>query len=250
MLRTLVTTSIAFTAIALPRAAHAESAAHELANAPVIVSADRLMPLVTYESVTITNPNNDNASATVSAVSIAFVTNGPQNTLLTIPRLGFDFVVTSSVTLGLSAWIAATLSENIQVKGQSNSQDLPKSTYWGVAPRLGYVLPLADTFALWPRVGIEYHKQNTSNVTTQVSNVPVSSRGGAQEYQLDVDVEAAVVFTPVHHFGIVLTAYGAIPLVGGVSGVTLAGGSVGQSNSGFDAAQLGVGLTLGLLGYL
>ena len=65
----------------------------------VIVDADRLMPLVTYESVTVTDPNNSSDSATVNAVSTALFTNGAMNTFYTLPRLGLDTVVGPGFTL-------------------------------------------------------------------------------------------------------------------------------------------------------
>jgi hypothetical protein len=249
MLRKLVTIAIPSLLISLSPAARADAPARDLAGSHVIVSADRMMPLITYESVTVTDPTDNSQSASVNALSIALVTNGPQNTILTMPRFGLDFVVSSGVTLGLSAWVATTLDESFQIKGQSSSQDLPKSTLWGVASRLGYILPMSDNFAFWPRAGIEYYKQNTSTVQSQT--VPLESGGGGQEYQFSLDVEGALVFAPVDHFGFTFTAYCAIPLVGGISGANgAAGNQLLQSRGSFDASQLGTGLTVGLLGYL
>ena len=136
MLRKPVTIALASWLVVFSSVASADAPARDLAHAHVIVSADRVMPLVTYESVTTTNPNDNNQSVTVSGVSVAFVTHGSRNTILTIPRFGLDFVVSPGVTLGLSAWVSTTLSESAQIKGQtllptarqrssSVAQDLP-----------------------------------------------------------------------------------------------------------------------------
>jgi hypothetical protein len=232
---------------ALESAAGADSPARNFADSRIILDADRLMPLITYESVTATNPNNSNQSATITGVSTGLLTNGPQLTFYTLPRLGFDVVAGSNVTVGASAWVYTNLSESMTVQlqqGTSHSQDQPKTTYWGVAPRVGYVLPLTDTIALWPRAGIEYHKENTSTVTVQGGG----TAGGAQIYQLAVDLDGTFVFTPVDHFGITLTVYGGIPIVGGASGLGVA--SAAGTGASFDTAELAIGGTVGVLGYL
>jgi len=247
MVRELVVLCMAAAILACAGSARADAPARDLASAHVIVDADRLMPLVTYESVTVTDPNNSSDSATVNAVSTALFTNGAMNTFYTLPRLGLDTVVGPGFTLGASAWVYTNLSESISAKTAATtipSQDLPKTTYWGVAPRIGYIVPLGDFVALWPRAGIEYHKENSSTVSQTGSLSPTP--GGEQEYQLAADIDAALVFTPWNHIGVTVTAYGAIPIVGGVSGLGVGNTAIATTGA-LDASQLAVGLTFGLL---
>jgi hypothetical protein len=246
MVRPITLIAATLAVVTLEGVASAEAPTRSLADSRVIIDADRLMPLLTYESVTLTNPNNSNQSVSVNAVSTGLLTNGAQLTFYSLPRLGFDVVAGSNFTVGASAWVYTNLSESATLKLQntSTSQDVPKTTYWGVAPRLGYLLPLTDTIALWPRAGVEYHKENSSTVTTN----GVTS-GGAQLYQFAIDLDGTLVFTPVEHFGITATVYGAIPVVGGESGLIVGGTTVGTGAS-FDAAQLAIGGTIGMLGYL
>jgi hypothetical protein len=243
MIRKLIVLGVVAGALTAAGSASADGPTRGLVNSRIILDADRLMPLLTYESVTLTDPNNSANSVNASSVSAALLTNGAQSTFYTLPRLGFDVVVTPNFTVGASAWVYTNLSESatLKVAGASISQDRPKTTYWGVAPRVGYILPLTDYVAFWPRAGIEYHKENTNTVT--VNGV---TSGGAQVYQFAVDLDAALVFTPADHLGFTLTGYAAIPLVGGANVLPNNLGVLGFT----DLSELGVGLTVGMLGYL
>ena len=251
MLRTSIVGCAVFAAIAFPSTARADSPSHDLSGSTLIISADRLMPLVTYERVTASDPNNSDNSATLSATSVALLTNGKQNTFYTLPRLGLDVVVAQGLTLGGSAWVYTDLSQSVDQKSAAAtnipSQDLPKTTYWGVAPRVGYIVPIGDVVAFWPRVGIEYHKEDASTVHNSAGGITLTS-GGGQEYQLAADVEAGLVVTPISHVGIMATVYGAIPIVGGTSGLDLNGFSTGSTDH-FSTSQLAIGLTFGLMAY-
>jgi hypothetical protein len=225
--------------------ARAESGARGLAQSPVIIDADRLMPLLTYESVTITDPNSKN-SVTLSGVSASVLNSGSRLTFYTRPRIGIDSVVGSGVTVGASAWVGTDFSQDVSEKiantsVQPNGRSDPKTTYWGVAPRVGWILPLHDAIAFWPRAGVEYHKSNTSTVTNRGT-----TSGGDQQYQFALDIDATLVLLPFDHFGVTVTAYGAIPLVGGISGPAI---SPSRDNAAYDQAQLAIGATVGVLGY-
>jgi hypothetical protein len=74
-----------------------------------------------------------------------------------------------------------------------------------------------------------------------------SSSGGSSSTQLALDVDALLVITPVHHFGITIGPGAAIPLTGKTSDtITIAGQATTTSR---DSAMWWVGLNAGLLGY-
>jgi|HubBroStandDraft_1064217.scaffolds.fasta_scaffold16951_1 hypothetical protein len=94
----------------------------------------------------------------------------------------------------------------------SSSQDLNKVTYWGLARRVGYLLPFAHVLGFWPRFGIEYH-------SASVSSVP--STPGSGIHQTAIDFEANLVVMPAAHFGLLINPYAAIPLGSGSHGTAV-----------------------------
>jgi hypothetical protein len=215
----------------------------------VIVSAERLIPLVTYGSYKNTDP--DGSSTTESRVGVAFLTNGPLGGLTTtynIPRLAFDFVVVPNLTIGGAAWVYSDLSakhDSSPAHGPSQSEDQAKFTYWGFAPRIGYVAALSDTVALWPRAGIEYHSLGTGDVT-RTSGGQTTTDYGSTTWQLAADLEAMLVITPWNHFGFAIGPTADIPISGKTSSNAPSTGTTPQS---IDVAMLQIGLTGGVLGY-
>ena len=128
--------------------------------------------------------------------------NGPygvsRSTFYNLPRLAFDWLPIQNLTLGGAVWLYADLSatESTSTGGTSKSTDQPKVTYWGIAPRVGYVIPMGDKLSFWPRAGIEYHDVSTSNV----------GAGSGSVTQFAIDVEAMLVISPWNHFGFTVGA--------------------------------------------
>ena len=237
MLRAFVGAGVAAVVATCVGLARAEGPAEALAGGHLIVSADRVASVLTYTSATVT-PNGSTTSSTGKSFSIGFATNGRGGSIYTTPRLALDAVI-SRFTIGGSVWVAtdvsATQETNNPLGGPTISQDRPKTTYWGVAPRAGYLLPAGDMVAFWPRLGIEYHQASVSSVT----NNGVTTPGGTVN-EVAADLEANLVVTPWTHFGLLFNGYAAIPI----------GGSLqpdGVPSTGI--SELVVGLSVGLLGY-
>jgi hypothetical protein len=60
------------------------------------------------------------------------------------PRVGFDYFVIRGISLGGSVSFARTSSANTS------------STYYEVAPRVGYEIPIGPWLDFWPRAGVTY----------------------------------------------------------------------------------------------
>jgi hypothetical protein len=198
--------------------------------------------------------SGSSTSNSISGLSIGTLAGDPgsaANAFYLVPRLALDAVVAPHVTLGGAAWVYT------QVSGSSSSGsisvDRPKATYFGLAPRVGYIAPLSDTVAFWPRAGIEYHTISTSSTTSAVGGSTVTFNGGS-EHQLAADLEAHLVVTPWDHIGFDVELYGAIPITGGSStdasvSAAAATGVTSTSTPDEDISQLVVGLTAGMVAY-
>ena len=223
------TVGIGIAVLALASSARAEEGQgeHRFGSPGFIVSADRLLPLLSYQSVKTTDNGN---SDTQSRLSIALMNNGPPEAFATsynLPRLSFDWVPVQNLTIGGAAWFYMDLQAT-DTKSGSSSTDQPKLTYWGVAPRVGYIFPIGDKLSLWPRAGVEY-----GSVT--------SSDGSVSLNQFAVDVEAMLVISPWNHFGFTVGPAADIPITGKQT--------LGKAATSVDLSMLQIGLTAGMLGH-
>jgi hypothetical protein len=205
-----------------------------------IVSADRLMPLFAYESEK--HANGDGTTDTTTVTSLTFVTHGPALiTVYNVPRFALDYVVWKHLTVGGSAWAYFQLgdSRTTSAPGQADvTVDQPKITYWGLAPRVGWILRLGDLFAFWPRGGISF-TDNESKQTRHMGNVTVDETNTLTQWA--IDLEPMFAFTPVPHAAITAGPVVDIPFAGSVSN------SAGGTTVSNDETMFHFGLTAGLL---
>jgi opacity protein-like surface antigen len=210
-----------------------------------IVSADRLIPLTSYESVKTTQ--SDGSSETKSEVSLGLFSNAPYTafgTFYNLPRLAFDWIPVRNFTVGGALWAFTQLSatdSHSPAGGSSTSSDQPKVTYWGVAPRVGYIVSLGDTVSLWPRAGVEYHNVSASSVNGQAS---------PSITQFSIEAEVMLVISPWNHFGFTVGPTLDVPVVGkSTSSAAMGTGTTGASATSIDSAMLQVGVSAGMLGH-
>ncbi len=226
-----VSICVTVTAMAMSSRASAEEGQgeHRFGNPGFIVSADRLLPLVSYQSTELTQ---NGVSDTQSRLSIALMNNAPFETYTTfynLPRLAFDWLPVQNLTLGGAVWLYADLQATNSTGGKNTDQ--PKLTYWGIAPRVGYVIPMSDKLSFWPRAGVEYNNVSSSDGSLSVT-------------QFAVDLEAMLVISPWNHFGFTVGPTADIPITGKQ---TLSAGGGGSTS--VDSSMLQVGLTAGMLGH-
>ena len=239
---------IAVATAAVARSAGAEEGqgVHRFGNPGFIVSADRLLPLISYQAVK-TSPEDGGGSETQSRLSIALMNNAPYSvfsSFYNLPRLGFDWIPVQNLTIGGAAWLYTDLSANDSTTtpaGVTTSVGQAKVTYWGIAPRIGYIFPLNDKLFFWPRAGIEYHNVSSSDV----------GNGSGSITQFALEAEALLVISPWRHFGFTVGPTADIPITGKQTITTTAtstGTTVVTSNQ-VNSAMLQVGISAGMLGH-
>ena len=228
---------VAVAALAVASSARAEEGQgeHRFGNPGFIVSADRLLPLLSYESI---KTGDSGSQDTQSRLSIALMNNAPfeaYSSFYNLPRVGFDWLPIQNLTLGGATWLYMDLQATDTPSGGS-SKDQPKLTYWGIAPRVGYIVPMGDKASFWPRAGVEYH-----SVTSSDGSVAVN--------QFAVEVEAMLVISPWNHFGFTVGPTADIPISGKRTIAVPGTGGAAATSTSVDSAMLQVGLSAGMLGH-
>jgi hypothetical protein len=247
MIRTIVVSG-AIGVLTLAGSARAEEgeAVSRFGSPGFIVSADRLIPLVSYEAVKTTQ--SDGSSETKSDLSFGLLSNAPYTafgTFYNLPRLGFDWVPVHNFTLGgaLFGYVQALSKDSVSpASGPSTTSDQPKVTYWGFAPRVGYIVPLGGLLDLWPRVGVEYHNVSSSSVSGAVS---------PSVWQFAFEAEAMFVIFPWNHFGFTFGPTVDVPNAGKSTSASATGtGTTGTATAvSFNSAMFQVGASAGMLGH-
>jgi hypothetical protein len=248
----MIRTTIAFAIVVGITASQAPARAEEgqgsarFASRGFIVSAERLIPLTSYESVKTTQ--SDGSSETKSELSLGILSNAPYTafgTFYNLPRIAFDWIPLRHLTLGGALWAYVQLNATDSVSpagGSSKSTDQPKVTYWGIAPRIGYVVALGEVVSLWPRAGIEYHNVSASSVNGSVS---------PSVDQFAIDAEVMLVISPWNHFGFTVGPTIDVPISGKSTSASATGtGTTGPATAtSFDSAMFQVGVSAGMLGH-
>jgi hypothetical protein len=221
-----------------------------------IISADRLVPVFGYTSSRQDLPSGPNTKTTQfcndSSISLLWGSTSEACTaeqFFTVPRLGFDYTVIPQLTVGGDLVIFFTLGGNNGRDSTTNGTqttvkgDNPGTWMIGVAPRVGYILPLTDLFAFWPRGGVSFY--TTSSKVTVTNNPQTTQTTSVNQFALDLDPQ--FVITPVPHFGFTIGLTVDIPITGGRSLEQDSPGTTVTTSNWSGVFYLGV--TGGLLGY-
>jgi len=237
--------------VAAPREASAQEANGLGAKHQLILSVDRLIPVLSYTSQTVTaTVGNQAFKTTDSGTSMAiFLGREPSlGVVHTVPRIAFDFAIIKHLTIGGALAFAVGLggshSEDLP-DGTSRKTDAGKTSVVGFAPRVGYVIPLGDLFAFWPRAGIAYYSVSTSIPSVGQNNAPVTTTNSDTVFSLDLDPQFA--WVPVQHFFVHFGPLLNIP-VGGSRTVEVATGPTTRTTNN-DLSVFHFGLSAGLGGW-
>ena len=231
----------AATAYAQPAAAPASSPLGE--KGTWILTAERLVPLLSYSKDSEDVGNNDSGSVSRTSLSFfSYLVQLPDDAVIayTIPRISLDYTVAPNITIGGSifAFVDLSSSQSTTIGGTTTNADNPKATAFGITPRIGYVMSLGPKLALWPRAGFSYYTESVSNPPNGGGN---NTTDGFHQFALDLEGNFAAVLAP--HFFVLFGPVIDIPLSGSVS-TTNGGTTVSNDNS-----QFHFGITGGLGGY-
>jgi len=223
-----------------------------------IVSADRLVPVFSFVSVSQTLPGApapglNKVVTTNSQTAFSLLLGGTpgapaEATFFTFPRLGLDYVVVPRITIGGDLLFYTTLGGNSTTEtdftnGSSATVTVsaPSTLVFGVAPRGGYILPFNDLFSLWLRGGFSFYVASTK---TQNGN-GVATSNNTNQFALDLDPQ--IVLTPLSHIGITAGLTADIPIAGGHSVTTETPNMTNTFSAGSSIFYFGA--ELGLLGW-
>ncbi len=249
---TLVATLAGVTGLFTARQASADEANGFGEKTQLIVSVDRLMPAFSYTSQTVTATQGAaTLKTTDSGTSAAFLFGREPNlgAVHTIPRVAFDFTIVRHLTLGGSIAVAfglgGTHEEDFGNNNATRRTDAAKTSIIGLAPRIGYVLPLGNNFAFWPRAGFAFYSVSTKFQTVTQGNVEVTTTNNDSLLSLDLDPQ--FVWTPIAHFFFNFGPIVNVPLTGSRS-VEVANGPTTTTTKN-DLSVVHLGITAGLGGW-
>jgi hypothetical protein len=188
----------------------------------LIVTADRLVPLVGYTTQSITAIDGDTTTRTTdSGASLAFFVGREPGlgVMHTTPRVAFDATVLRRLTVGASFTLAFGIDgthteERTPRAGPRTTREntIPGATLLGFAPRIGYVIPLHEKLAFWPRAGIAFYSVKSQR--EQTSNLGVTSSATETDTAFSLDLDPQLVWTPYPHVLVHVGPLANIPLAG------------------------------------
>jgi hypothetical protein len=245
----------ALTALAWSGPSDAQEAKGLGERGQLILSADRLFPLFSYTSVSTTETNNNNTTVTTTDKGSSFVmligAEPEVASIHTVPRVSADFTVIPRLTIGGSIVVAFGLggSHNVDTSPPngpkvSTSTDAASRTILGIGPRVGYILPLGDVLAFWPRGGFSFYSVreravengNNPNQTTTITDTDTL-------FSLDLDPQLCIV--PIQHFFFNAGPLLNIPLSGSRSHEVTDGGTTQKTSIDLSVWHIGISVGLG-----
>lgn len=241
------------TLTSLATSAHAADAKGLGEKHQLIVSADRLVPAFAYESRSVDEelPNGTRSTSTSGASSsLLFGSSLARLTPHTVPRVGIDFTIIPRLTLGGFVALGLGFGGSRTVETVTNNVrtettfDTGTGTVFGFGPRVGYLLPLTEVLAFWPRGGFSFYSLTTkfdddlNNLRRRVSTTDTT-------FSLDVEPQLAIV--PLEHFFFTVGPVINIPLAGSTSTEVVSGNTTVTTSD--DLSNFHFGLTAGLGGW-
>ena len=224
----------------------------------IILSADRLVPLFAFSHESADEPTGAGVSKqvnTASQTSLSFFygyTTDPADLFYTVPRVGLDYTIVPNVTLGGDLVLFFTLggstgTETDFTNGNSTTTttNAPSTTLFGIAPRVGYILGLNNTFSFWLRGGLSFYTLSQKQTNNGNGNNDITRTNSLHQFSIDLDPQ--LVITAIPHVGFTAGLTVDIPFAGGHSAETDTGGTSNTFSASSSVFYLGV--TLGMLTY-
>jgi hypothetical protein len=248
--RTLFGCAALAAAFFVPTTSHAQDAHGFGSQTQLILSADRLVPLLSYSRTSVTRNDGGveltSATSTTSASLLWGGRLGP-DTVHTIPRVGIDVAIGSThLTLGGSAVLAFTLGgsrSSESIRGGTRFEttvDAPSTTVFGFVPRVGYIIPVGDVLAIWLRGGLAFYSVRTKTFDDDANNHDIDR---ATAFSIDLDPQLTIV--PLEHFFIGLGPLVNIPVAGSLTREQVRGPRTDSRSDDLRLLQIGATASLG-----
>lgn len=227
--------------------------AHGLADkGNLILTADRLVPLFSYErtSTTFQRGNNTTETDAVSRTSTMLLFSSPldRQTVHTVPRAAADFTVIDRLTVGgfvaLGFGLGGSNSQEVVTGNTRNTSEASAGggTLVGLGPRVGYILPLSDVLAVWLRGGFSFYSLSNRNYEDDNNNrVKVSTT--TTSFSIDLDPQLAIV--PVEHFYFGVGPLVNIPVAGSRNITSDRGNTTTSVSNDFSQLHIGINACVG-----
>ncbi len=189
----------------------------------LIISADRLVPIFSYTSVSEDRSNNAaEITRTTSGSSISLLWGSnffSEQNIHSIPRVAADVTVIERLTIGgavaVAFGVSSTQSTETQPRGggptNTTEFDAPRATVFGLVPRVGYIIPVGDILAIWPRGGMGIYSFSRH---FEVINNGQRFSSSTNDFLLSLDLDPQLAVVPLEHFFFSVGPLVNIPLTG------------------------------------
>ena len=238
-------------AASAPGSAAAQEANGFGEKSQLIVSVDRLVPLLSFSSQTVTTTQGGTSLQTTDTGTSAVFLIGREPNLSvvhTVPRVAFDFVVVRHLTVGGAIAFAVGIGgKHEEELGNNNTRttDTPNNTIFGFAPRVGYILPFGHVIAFWPRLGFAFYSVSSKSTGQGNGGNEITTTNSDTVFSLDLDPQ--LTWVPVEHFFVNFGPLLNIPLTGKRSVEVVTGANTNTTKN--DLSVFHFGLSAGLGGW-
>lgn len=229
--------------------AHAAEANGLGGQTQLIVSADRLMPILSHTRSSVTAHQGGAELTTTDAVttsSLLWGGNLHAAYLHTTPRVGLDVAIGHTrLTLGGWATFAFTLGGSRTSEAQRNGAlietkgDAPSNTLFGIGPRIGYILPLGDVLGLWLRGGISFYSFSSKTIEGPAEH----NKDSITQFSLDLDPQLTIV--PFEHFFLAVGPLVNVPFGGTITQERVRNNVTTKVDNDYSLFQIGANASLG-----
>jgi hypothetical protein len=268
-----ILSTLAFAGVSLPcnEAAAAGDAKGMGEKYQLFITADRLVPLFAFTrgsisrqdgGLELTNSRSGSGLGLFFGRNVGYSEGAGNGNLLSdqtppyvnvhlLPRIAFDFTIINRLTLGAAIAFGFGLGGSDDDESAQNgarvtrSTDAPTATAIGLAPRVGYIIPLAEHFAFWPRAGFAFYSVSF-RADTVINNQPATVSATDTFFSLDLDPQFAII--PTQNFFFHVGPLVNIPLTAGRS-LDITQGASTQSRSN-DMALFHFGIVAGIGGWI
>ena len=222
--------------------AHADAIADFGAHGHLIISADRLSPLFSYERI---HAEDNTTQTTDSTWRMSILWSGQAETIYEAPRIGIDYVVAPSVTVGGTLFFTIPFSSthSVTMNNNTTSRDSTKFDALALEGRVGYIMPIAPKIAFWPRGGLSYSRTATTN--------PFGNNGDTTSTVISewaIQLEPMFVYSVTTHFGVQFGPVLDLPFSGTQHQELTMGATTTSTDTTLTETHFGI--TVGLLGEL